>query len=162
MSTVLARAGAVVFAAVAMLAFLLAVAALSFGRPDGTAFYLALAVGSSFVVAALMRRDLRRRRAEEALLPPAQRPARRTPRRPITFPISETTVTFVFWYVAVVLIDRIVTGELNVFTLIAIAPFAAFILATLTIAGRHMAFRLTAEEGGPDKERAEADLERPR
>jgi len=126
--------------AIAMLSFLLAVASFSFGRIDGVAFYLALTLVSSLIVGRLMRRDIRRRRAAGEL------PERRVPRRPISFPILETVVTFTAWYVAAAVIDRIVTGTVNVFTLVAIAPFASFILTTLTIAGRHMAFRLTAEE----------------
>lgn len=145
MSTLVARAGSVVFGAIAMLSFLLAVASFSFGRTDGVAFYLVVTLISSVIVGRLMRRDIRRRRAAGEL------PERRVPRRPVSFPIRETALTFALWYVVVVLIDRIVTGELNVFTLVAIAPFAAFMLATLTIAGRHMAFRLTAEESEPEQ-----------
>jgi hypothetical protein len=139
-TTVLARAGSVVFGAVAMLSLLLTVASLSFGRADGVAFYLAITLASSAIVAVLMRRDIRRRRASGEL------PPRRTPRRPITFPLRETALTLAFWYAVAVAIDLVVTGTVNVFTLVAIAPFAAFVLATITIAGRHMAFRMTAEE----------------
>lgn len=146
MTTVLARIGAVVFAAIAMLAFLLAAAALAFGRPEGTAFYLGVTLVSAAAVAVLMRRDVRRRRAAEARLPTAERPARRIPRRPISFPIRETSLTFAFWYAATAGIERVLAGELSAFTLVAIAPFASFMLTALTIAGRHMAFRLTAEE----------------
>lgn len=134
-----------------MLSFLLAVASLSFGRFDGLAFYLAVAIVSSYVVAQLMLRDVRRRRAEEALLPTSARPARRAPRRPVSFPLVETAVTFALWYAAVVLIDAVAGGGPSAFTLAAIAPFAAFLLTALTIAGRHMAFRLTAEEADPDQ-----------
>ena len=140
MSVALARTASVVFGAIAMLSFLLAVASFSFGRLDGVAFYIVVAVISSYVVARLMRRDVQRRRAAGEL------PARRVPRRPITFPLRETALTFAFWYVVAAITDLAITGSVNVFTLIAIAPFAAFILATITIAGRHMAFRLTAEE----------------
>lgn len=140
MSVVLARTASIVFGAIAMLSFLLAVASFSFGRSDGVVFYVVVAVVSSYAVARLMRRDVQRRRAAGEL------PPRRVPRRPIAFPIRETALTFAFWYAVAVVIDLLVTGAVNVFTLIAIAPFAAFILATLTIAGRHMAFRLTAEE----------------
>lgn len=140
MSTVLSRTGSVVFGAIAMLSFLLAVASFSFGRTDGVAFYLAVAVVSSLIVGRLMRGDIRRRRAAGEL------PERRVPRRPITFPIRDTLLTFAFWYVVTAVIDRVITGTTNVFTLIAIAPFASFMLTTITIAGRHMAFRLTAEE----------------
>lgn len=140
MSVVVARTASVVFGAIAMLAFLLAVASFSFGRTDGVVFYVAVALASSYVVARIMRRDVQRRRASGEL------PARRIPRRPIMFPVRETALTFAFWYAVAVAVDLILTRAVNVFTLIAIAPFAAFILATLTIAGRHMAFRLTAEE----------------
>ncbi len=146
MTTVLSRAGAVIFAAIATVALLVAVAAAARGLPDRVAGYLAVAVVAALVVAILMRRDVRRRRAEEASLPPDRRPARRVPRRPISFPIRGTAVTFAFWYAAAVGVDRAVSGSTSVFTLAAIAPFAAFMLTTLTIAGRHIAFRLTAEE----------------
>jgi len=150
--TVLRRAGAVVFGALATLSLLLAVAALAYGRLDGVAFYAGCALASGAFVGVLMRRDMRRRRAEEAALPPEARPARRVPRRPIQFPLFETAATFVAWYLASVLIDRAVTGTWSPFTLVAIAPFAAFMLTALTVAGRHMAFRLTAEEAA-DPER---------
>lgn len=140
MSVVLARTASVVFGAIAMLSFLLAVASFSFGRTDGVVFYIAVAIASSYVVARIMRRDVQRRRASGEL------PPRRMPRRPIMFPVRETALTFAFWYAVAVAVDLILTRAVNVFTLIAIAPFAAFILATLTTAGRHMAFRLTAEE----------------
>lgn len=146
MSTVLARIGSIVFGALAMLGLLLTAAALSFGRADAVAFYLGLTVASAAIVGVLMRRDVRRRRAEEATLPPEERPRRRTPRSPITFPVRETSLTFAFWYAATVLIERLLSGATTVFTIVAIAPFAAFMLTTITIAGRHMAFRLTAEE----------------
>lgn len=140
MSVVLARAASVIFGAVAMLSLLLAVTSFAFGRADGVVFYALLSAASSYAVARLMRRDTRRRRALGEL------PQRRVPRRPIAFPIRETAVTFAFWYAVAVALDAIRSGALSVFTLVAIAPFAAFVLATLTIAGRHMAFRLTAEE----------------
>ena len=142
----LRRVVMVVLSALAMLSLLLGLASLSFGRYDGVAFYLGLMVVSIVVVARLWRTERRLRRAEESLLPPELRPQRRAPRRPITFPLVESLVTFVAWYVVAVAIDRVVTGETTLFTLAAIAPFAAFMLATITIAGRHMAFRLTAEE----------------
>lgn len=150
MTTALSRAGAVVFAGIATVALLVAVAAAARGLPDRVFGYLALAVLSAAVVAVLMRRDVRRRRAEEATLPAELRPARRVPRRPISFPIRETGAAFVFWYAVAAVVDRAVSGDTTFFTLAAIAPFAAFILTTLTIAGRHMIFRLTAEEAGDE------------
>ncbi|HET8569069.1 MAG TPA: hypothetical protein VFM93_08805 [Candidatus Limnocylindria bacterium] len=136
----------VVLSAVAMLALLLGLAALSFGKYDGVAFYLALMLVSVVVVARLWRTERRLRRAEEALLPPELRPRRRTPRRPITFPIAESLAVFAVWYAIAVVVDRVITGDTNTFELAAVAPFAAFMLTTITIAGRHMAFRLTAED----------------
>ena len=136
--------------ALAMLAFLLAIVSMSLGRADGVLFYLAVSIVAVAVVTRLWRRERALRRAEEARLPPEQRPARRTPRRPITFPLVESVLTFAAWYVAAVVVDRLVTGTTAPFTLAAIAPFAAFMLTTITIAGRHMAFRLTAEEHEKD------------
>ena len=136
----------VALSAVAMLGFLLAIASLSFGRLGGVAFYLAVVIVCVAVVTRLWRRERAMRRADEALLPPERRPSRRSPRQPITFRLTESVVTFAAWYVAVLVVDRIVTGTTTIFTLAAIAAFAAFMLATITIAGRHMAFRLTAED----------------
>ena len=151
MTTVLSRAGAVLFAGIATVALLVAVAAAARGFPDRVVGYLAVFLVAAFAVAALMRRDVKRRRAEEATLPPERRPARRVPRRPIAFPVRETVGAFVFWYAVAVIVDRVVSGTTGFFTLAAIAPFAAFMLTTLTIAGRHMAFRLTAEEADEDR-----------
>jgi hypothetical protein len=142
----LARLAAVGFAAVAMFALLLGLAAAGLGRPDRTAVYLIAALVSAVIVGVLMRRDVRRRRSAEALLPPEQRPHRRVPRSPISFPLRETGIGFAIWYAVAVGVDRAVTGTTTVFTLAAVAPFAAFMLTALTVAGRHMAFRLTAEE----------------
>jgi uncharacterized membrane protein YraQ (UPF0718 family) len=148
---ILSRAGAVLFSAIATLALLVAVAAAARGLPDRVAGYLAVTIVAAAIVAVLMRSDVRRRRAEDALLPAEQRPVRRAPRRPISFPLLETGVTFTFWYAAAVAVEIAVTGTTSAFTLAAIAPFAAFMLTTLTIAGRHMAFRLTAEEAADDE-----------
>ena len=140
------RLAMVGLSAIAMLGLLLAIAALSFGRLDGVAVYLVIAVGAVYIVRALWRPERAAKRADEALLPPEQRPVRRVPRRPISFPLVESLVTFLVWYGIAVGVDRVVTGTTTVFTLAAVAPFAAFMLATLTIAGRHMAFRLTADD----------------
>ena len=146
----LARLAAVGFAALSMFALLLGLAAAGLGRPDRSGAYLIVALISAVIVGVLMRRDVRRRRAAEALLPPEQRPHRRVPRSPIAFPLRETLIGFAFWYAVAVGVDRAVTGTTTVFTLAAVAPFAAFMLTALTVAGRHMAFRLTAEEAGED------------
>ncbi|MBI2772920.1 MAG: hypothetical protein HYX56_00280 [Chloroflexi bacterium] len=140
------RLAAVVFSALAMLSLLLGLAAVALGRLDRVAIYAAAVSVSVAVVAAIMRRDVRRRRAEEALLPPDRRPVRRMPRSRIVIPAREAAVTFAVWYAIAVAIDRAVSGSTTLFTLAAIAPFAAFMLTTLTVTGRHMMFRLTAEE----------------
>lgn len=142
----LARLAAVGFAALSMFALLLGLAAAGLGRPERTVAYLIVALISAVLVGVLMRRDVRRRRAAEALLPPEQRPHRRVPRSPIAFPLRETLIGFAFWYAVALAVDRAVTGTTTVFTLVAVAPFAAFMLTALTVAGRHMAFRITAEE----------------
>lgn len=145
------RIGMVVLSALAMLALLLAIAALSLGRPDAFAFYAVVGIVAVWIVRALWRPERAQRRAEEALLPPERRPTRRVPRRAIAFPLVEGLLTVLFWYVVVVVVDRVITRETTAFTLLAIAPFAAFMLATITIAGRHMAFRLTAEDADPER-----------
>ena len=141
----------VFLSAVAMLAFLLAIASLSLGRPGGLALYLAVVIVAVAIITSLWRRERALRRADEALLAPEQRPVRRVPRRPISFPLVESVLTFAAWYVGAVVVDRVVTGTTTVFTLAAVAPFAAFMLATITIAGRHMAFRLEAEDSEEDR-----------
>ncbi|MBI3522050.1 MAG: hypothetical protein HY071_02975 [Chloroflexi bacterium] len=144
--TTLRRLVMVVLSGVSMLALLFAAFALAFGRYDGAAFYVIVMLLSAALVGYLWRPERALKRAEEARLPPEARPVTRIPRRPITFPLVESLVTFAFWYVVAVIVDRVVTGTTNTFTLAAIAPFAAFLLATITIAGRHMAFRITAED----------------
>ena len=65
----------VLLSAAAMLAFLIAIASLSFGRLDGVAFYLAVVIVAVAVVTRLWRRERALRRADEALLPVERRPA---------------------------------------------------------------------------------------
>src|SRR6266513_3042466 len=96
-------------------------------------------------VARVMRADRRRRREAEALLPPERRPERRVPRSPITFQLRETLFVFVVWFVLVAAFNAFVVG-LGPVPNVGVAIFAAFMLATLTVTGRHMMFRLTAEE----------------
>ena len=113
----------------------------------GEAAVLALCV---WYVARVMRADRRRRHAAEAALPPALRPARRQPRRPIAFQLHETGLAFVVWLALVAAFNAFVVG-LGPLANAGIAVFAAFMLATLTVTGRHMMFRLTAEEELGDK-----------
>jgi len=92
-----------------------------------------------------MRADRRDRLAAEAALPPERRPERRRPRRPITFQLRETAVTFAIWAVLIFVFDALALG-MDPFVNAGVALFAGFMLATLTVTGRHMMFRITAEE----------------
>jgi hypothetical protein len=96
-------------------------------------------------VARVMRADRRRRIAAEEALPPERRPARRQPRRPITFQLRETVITFAVWAALIFAFDALAL-EMDPFVNIGVSVFAGFMLATLTVTGRHMMFRLTAEE----------------
>ena len=147
MTIVVARIGAVIFGAIATVSLLVAVAALVRGYGDRVALYAVVAVTAALVVGRLMRAERRYVRA----LDPGIETRKRVPRRPISFPVVETLIAFAFWYAVAVVVDRVVSGTTSFFTIAAIAPFAAFMLTTLTIAGRHMAFRLTAEEADEDR-----------
>jgi hypothetical protein len=109
---------------------------------------LALASLSLWYVTRVMRADRRARLAAEALLPPEQRPVRRVPRQPITFQVRETLVALVIWFVLVFAFNAVVL-RLGVAANVGIAFFAAFMLSTLTVTGRHMMFRLTQEDDTP-------------
>jgi hypothetical protein len=109
---------------------------------------LVLAIVSLWYVTRVMRADRRARRAAEALLPPDQRPARRVPRQPITFQVRETLVAMAIWFVLVFTFDAFALG-LGVSANIGIAFFAAFMLSTLTVTGRHMMFRITQDDEEP-------------
>jgi hypothetical protein len=133
---------------IAVLALLLIPVSLALGRyvnAFGEALVLVACVG---YVARVMRSDRRRRREAEAALPLERRPERRVPRRPITFQVRETLLAFLVWFVLVVAFNAFVVG-LGPVPNVGIAVFAAFMLATLTITGRHMMFRITAEEDTP-------------
>ena len=97
-------------------------------------------------VTRVMRADRRARRAAEALLPADRRPVRRAPRQPITFQVRETVVAMAIWFGLIFAFNAIALG-LGVGANVGIAFFAAFMLATLTVTGRHMMFRLTKEDG---------------
>jgi hypothetical protein len=105
---------------------------------------LLLGVSLAYVVR-IMRADRRERRAAEALLPPERRPQRRAPRQPVTFQVRETLVATAIWFGLVYAFDALVVG-LGTAANVGISFFAAFMLATLTVTGRHMMFRLTQEE----------------
>jgi hypothetical protein len=135
---------------VAVLALLLIPVSITLGRyvnAVGEALVLIACVG---YVARVMRADRRRRREAEAALPPERRPERRVPRRPITFQFRETFIAFLVWFVLVIGFNALVVG-LGPVPNVGIAVFAAFMLATLTVTGRHMMFRLTAEEDTPSE-----------
>ena len=136
---------ATVATVVAVLALLLIPLSLVVGHPFNVLAEVIALVASVAFVGRVMRADRRRRREAEAHLPPERRPARREPRRPITFQLRETLFAFVVWFALVVGIGPIPNAG--------IAVFAGFMLATLTVTGRHMMFRITAEEDGPRPER---------
>lgn len=111
---------------------------------------LAIVAVTLWYITRVMRHDRRERKAAEALLPPERRPVRRSPRRPITFQLRETLVAIAVWFALVAAFNAFVLG-LSLFANIGIAVFAAFMLATITVTGRHMMFRLTAEDDPADR-----------
>jgi hypothetical protein len=140
--------------AATVLATILAVAALLFiplslivGNPQNVLVEAAILVLCVWFIARVMRADRRARIAREAALPPEQRPPRRQPRRPISFQLRETLVTFAVWFVLILAFNALAIG-MDAFANVGVSVFAGFMLATLTVTGRHMMFRLTAEEDG--------------
>lgn len=129
---------------VGIVAFLLVPLSLVTGHPDRALLEALVVSAAVWYIARVMRADRRERRAEEERLPPERRPQRRQPRRPITFQLRETATAFLIWAVVVGAIGA-ATG-LPAPVTVGVAVFAGFMLATLTVAGRHMMFRLTAEE----------------
>jgi len=145
-------AGRLLLIASATVATIVAVGALLFiplsiavGHPQNAAVEAVLLVVCVWWVARVMRADRRRRIAAEAALPPERRPVRRQPRRPITFQLRETLVTFAIWAALIFAFDWVALA-MDPFVNAGVAAFAGFMLATLTVTGRHMMFRLTAEE----------------
>ena len=135
-----------------MVATIIAVGALLFiplsitvGKPQNALIEAALLVVCVWFVARVMRADRRARLAREATLPPERRPQRRQPRRPITFQLKETLITFAVWFALIFTFNALALG-LDPFVNAGVTVFAGFMLATLTVTGRHMMFRLTAEE----------------
>ena len=59
--------------------------------------------------------------------------------------LVETLVTFAIWATLIFAFDAVALG-MDPFVNVGVAAFAGFMLATLTVTGRHMMFRLTAEE----------------
>jgi Flp pilus assembly protein TadB len=140
--TILLATGATV---VAVLALLLIPVSITLGHLANVLGEIIVLIGCVAYVARVMRDDRRRRRQLEAALPEEQRPPRRVPRRPVTFQVRETLLAFAVWLAIVGAFNAFVMG-LGPLANAGIAVFAAFILATLTVTGRHMMFRLTAEE----------------
>jgi hypothetical protein len=140
--TILLATGATV---VAVLALLLIPVSITLGHLANVLGETIVLIGCVAYVARVMRDDRRRRRQFEATLPAEQRPPRRVPRRPVTFQVRETLLAFAVWLAIVGAFNAFVMG-LGPLANAGIAVFAAFMLATLTVTGRHMMFRITAEE----------------
>lgn len=121
---------------IAVLALLLAALSLALGRPDALALYGTLSIAAFALTTWLLRRDRRRGQPRE----------RAVARQPIRLPVRASLLTFAAWYALAAAASALVNGRLGWFDLAAIAPFAAVMLTVLTFAGRHIAFRLTAEE----------------
>ena len=130
---------------VLVVAFLFIPLSLVTGEYGHVVIEVLLALASLAYVTRVMRQDRRERRAAEALLPPERRPQRRVPRQPITFQVRETLAAMGIWFVLVFAFDGLALG-VGTAANIGISFFAAFMLATLTVTGRHMMFRLTREE----------------
>jgi len=143
-------AASVVATIVAVASLLLIPLSLVVGHPQSALIEAVLLVVSIWFVARVMRADRRSRLAAEAALPPERRPARRQPRQPITFQVRETLVTFAIWAVVVFGFDALVLG-MDPLVNLGVTVFAAFMLATLTVSGRHMMFRLTVDDEGERK-----------
>ena len=142
---ILVIASATLATIVAVLALLLIPVSIAVGNPLNALVEALLLVACVWWVARVMRGDRRRRLATEAALPPERRPERRQPRRPITFQLRETLVTFAIWATLIFAFNALALG-MDAFVNIGVTAFAGFMLATLTVTGRHMMFRLTAEE----------------
>jgi hypothetical protein len=143
-------AASVVATIVAVASLLLIPLSLVVGHPQSALIEAVLLVVSIWFVARVMRADRRTRLAAEAALPPERRPARRQPRQPITFQLRETLVTFAIWALVVFGFDALALG-MDPLVNLGVTAFAAFMLATLTVSGRHMMFRLTADDEGERK-----------
>jgi predicted Co/Zn/Cd cation transporter (cation efflux family) len=148
--------GAVAGLSLGMLTLLLAALAVYLDRPDAVAVYGVASLALVGFAMWLVRRDRQARRARGEL------PPSRVPRQPIRLPIVSTLVAFVLWYALAVAVMRVVDGGFYFFDYGVVAPFAAFMLTTLTFAGRHIAFRLTAEEAEHSTDPAASDRQRPR
>jgi hypothetical protein len=122
------------------LALLLAAFSIYLDRWDGVAFYAALTAACFAAVTWLLRRDRRARRERGEL------PARRAPREPIRVPLVGAVLVYAVWWMLAALVMAWVDDGVYFFDYAVVAPFAAFLLTILSFAGRHIAFRLTAED----------------
>lgn len=145
MSRGLTIAASVAATIVAVLALLFIPLSIAVGNYRNVPVEVVLLVVCVWYVARVMRADRRARLAREASMPPERRPQRRQPRRPITFQLRETLVTFAIWFAIIFVFNAAVIG-MDALVNAGVAVFAGFMLATLTVTGRHMMFRLTAEE----------------
>lgn len=145
MKRVLTIVASTIATIVLVVAFLFIPLSLVTGEYGHVVVELALALASLWYVVRVMREDRQARRAAEALLPPEHRPQPRVPRRPITFQVRETLLAMAIWFVLVFAFGALVLG-IGTAANVGISFFAAFMLATLTVTGRHMMFRLTREE----------------
>ena len=143
-------AASVIATIVAVGSLLLIPLSLVVGHPQNALVEAVLLVLSVWYVARVMRADRRSRLAAEAALPPERRPARREPRQPITFQLRETLVTFLVWAAIVIGFDALALG-MDPLVNLGVTLFAAFMLATLTVSGRHMMFRLTVDDREADE-----------
>lgn len=138
-------AGAVIASIIGVGAFLLIPASIAVGHPTSAVVETVILVVCVWYVWRVMAADRRKRIAREAQLPPERRPQRRQPRRAITFQFRETAITFLVWFAIVFGFDLIAL-DMDPYVNFGVSLFAGFMLATLTVTGRHMMFRLTAEE----------------
>ncbi len=143
---------------VLVLAFLFVPLSLATGHPDHVAVELLLVLLTLGYLTRVMRRDRASRRAAEAAMPPESRRARQAPRQPVTFQVRETLIAFAIWFALVLALGAFVL-DLPPAVNAGAALFAGFMLATLTVTGRHMMFRLTDES---DASRASGGLRTPR
>ena len=143
--TILLATAATIVGVLALLLIPVSIALGRYANVLGEAIVLVACIG---YVMRVMRADRRRRREAEAELPPERRPARRVPRQPITFQVRETLFAFIVWFVLVLAFNAFIVG-IGPVPNVGIAVFAAFMLATLTITGRHMMFRITADDDAP-------------
>ena len=133
--------GSSVALALGTLALLLAALSIYLSRWDALLVYTLASLALFAFVGWLLRRD-RRARRERGDLPPV-----RVPRQPIRLPVRDAALALVGWWGLAATVMAVIDGGAYFFDYAIVAPFAGFMLTVFTFAGRHLAFRLTAEEG---------------